>query len=50
MNMTKTLSMKNKKEELLNAYSESSKQLNQLQQQQKVLFVISGVLFMTILF
>lgn len=50
MIMTKTLSMKNKKEELLNAYSQSSEQLNQLQQQQKVLFALTGVLLLTLIF
>lgn len=38
------LSMKNKKEELLSAYFDSLETINEMKQQQKILFIISGLL------
>ena len=39
------LTMKNKKEELLLGYSEATDELNQMKEQQHLLFVVCGILF-----
>lgn len=43
MNETK-LTLKNKKEELFNGYFKATEQLQQMKQQQRVLFGLSGLL------
>lgn len=45
MKQTKTLSMKNRKEELFNAYFEASDEMKQMKEEQKILIVICSVLF-----
>tara|TARA_B100001142_G_scaffold324184_1_gene375485 strand:- start:1084 stop:1236 length:153 start_codon:yes stop_codon:yes gene_type:complete len=45
MKQTKNLSMKNRKEELFNAYFEASDEMKQMKEEQKILIGICSLLF-----